>query len=74
MGGLMDKAKDAVGNKGDRDKAGGGIGDQAIEKGGDMVDDRTDNKYVDQVDKGQDMARERHGGGEDTTPTEGEKA
>lgn len=40
--------------------------DQAVDKGGDLVDDKTGGKYAEQVDKGQDFARERLGG--DDTP------
>jgi antitoxin protein of toxin-antitoxin system len=50
--GIFDKAKDAVGEHGEQVDAG-------IEKAGDFVDDRTDSKYVDQVDQGQEMAKEK---------------
>jgi hypothetical protein len=33
--------------------------DAGIEKAGDFVDERTDSKYVDQVDQGQEMAKEK---------------
>jgi hypothetical protein len=49
--GFMDKVKGML--SGHRDQA-----EQAIEKGGDMIDDRTGGKYADQVDKGQDAARD----------------
>jgi hypothetical protein len=49
--GFMDKVKGML--SGHRDQA-----EQGIEKGGDMIDDRTDGKYADQVDKGQDAARD----------------
>jgi hypothetical protein len=32
--------------------------DKGIERGGDMLDDRTGGKYADKVDKGQDAARD----------------
>lgn len=33
--------------------------DGAVDKGGDYVDSRTDNKYADHVDKGQDFLRDK---------------
>lgn len=50
--GIFDKAKDAMGEHGEQLDAG-------IEKAGDFVDERTDSKYVDQVDQGQEMAKEK---------------
>jgi hypothetical protein len=50
--GIFDKAKDAMGEHGEQVDAG-------IEKAGDFVDERTDSKYVDQVDQGQEMAKEK---------------
>jgi hypothetical protein len=50
--GIFDKAKDAL--RGHEDKV-----DAGIEKAGDMVDEKTGGKYAEQVDKGQDMARDR---------------
>ena len=50
--GIFDKAKDAMGEHGEQVDAG-------IEKAGDFVDERTDSKYVDQVDQGQEMAHEK---------------
>ena len=41
--------------------------DDAIEKAGDLVDDKTDGKYADQVDQAQDFAQEKTGDG-DTDP------
>ena len=38
--------------------------DMAIEKAGDMVDDKTGDKYADQVDKAQDLAEEKTGDGD----------
>ena len=52
--GFMDKVKGML--SGHRDQA-----EQGIEKGGDMIDDRTGGKYADQVDKGQDAARDALG-------------
>jgi hypothetical protein len=50
--GIFDKAKDAL--SGQEDKV-----DAGIEKAGDMVDDRTEGKYAEQVDQGQEMGRDR---------------
>ena len=50
--GIFDKAKDAMGEHGEQVDAG-------IEKAGDFVDERTDSKYVDQVDQGQEVAKEK---------------
>ena len=52
--GFMDKVKGML--SGHRDQA-----ERGIEKGGDMIDDRTGGKYADQVDKGQDAARDALG-------------
>jgi hypothetical protein len=38
--------------------------DQALEKIGDQVDDRTGHKYTAQIDKGVDVAQERTGDGD----------
>ena len=38
--------------------------DQAIEKAGDLVDDKTGGKYADQVDKVQNIAEEKTGDGD----------
>jgi hypothetical protein len=38
--------------------------DQAIEKAGDLVDDKTDGKFADKVDKVQDLAEEKTGDGD----------
>jgi len=40
--------------------------DQAIEKAGDLIDDKTDGKYADKIDKAQDMAQEKTGDGDTT--------
>ena len=37
------------------------VSDQAVERGGDVVDDRTDDRYADKVDKAQAAADERLG-------------
>jgi MT0933-like antitoxin protein len=50
--GIFDKAKDALSGQGDKADAG-------VEKAGDMVDEKTEGKYAEQVDKGQDMARDK---------------
>lgn len=49
--GFMDKVKGML--SGHRDQA-----EQGIEKGGDIIDDRTGGKYAGQVDKGEDAARD----------------
>jgi hypothetical protein len=58
--GLLDEAKKLIG-KHDKQV------DQAIEKAGDAVDDKTGGKYAAQVDKAQDIAEEKTGDG-DTAP------
>jgi hypothetical protein len=50
--GIFDKAKDALSEHSEHV-------DTGIEKGGDFVDDKTGNKYAEQVDKGQDFAADR---------------
>jgi MT0933-like antitoxin protein len=55
--GLLDDAKKFI-HKND-DKV-----DQAIEKAGDLVDDKTGGKYADKVDKVQDIAEEKTGDGD----------
>lgn len=62
--GIFDKAQDLAEQHPDQV-------DQGIEKAGDAVDERTGGKYAEQVDKGQDAARARLGGGE--APAEGEQ-
>jgi hypothetical protein len=49
--GLMDTVKGGIG--GNKDKVKGGI-----DKGGDVVDEKTGGKYVSQVDKAQDTAKD----------------
>ncbi|WNV86469.1 antitoxin [Umezawaea sp. Da 62-37] len=48
---LKDKAKEALGEHGDK-------ADQGVDKAGDFVDGRTDGKYSEQIDKGQEKAKE----------------
>ena len=50
--GIFDKAKDAL--SGQQDKV-----DAGVEQAGDMVDEKTEGKYAEQVDKGQDMAKDQ---------------
>ena len=50
--GIFDKAKDAM--SGQQDKV-----DAGVEKAGDMVDDRTESKYAEQMDQGQEMAKDK---------------
>jgi hypothetical protein len=38
--------------------------DEAIEKAGDLADDKTGGKYADQIDKAQDFAEEKTGDGD----------
>jgi hypothetical protein len=55
--GIMDKAK-GMADQHDEQV------DQGIEKAGDQVDKRTDDKYSSQVDKGVDQAQQRTGEGD----------
>jgi hypothetical protein len=50
--GIFDKAKDAIGEHSEQVDAG-------IDKAGDFVDEKTDSKYVEQVDQGQEMAKDK---------------
>jgi hypothetical protein len=52
--GLADKAKGLV--KGHEDQV-----EQAVEKAGDLIDDKTGDKYKDQVDKGQEIVEDKLG-------------
>jgi hypothetical protein len=52
--GLADKAKGLV--KGHEDQV-----EQAVEKAGDLIDDKTGDKYQDQIDKGQEFVEEKLG-------------
>jgi hypothetical protein len=58
--GFLDEAKKLIG-KHDKQV------DQAIEKAGDAVDEKTGGKYAAQVDKAQDIAEKKTGDG-DTAP------
>lgn len=53
--GFLDKAKDWLGKNPDKVNT-------VIEKAGDIVDERTQGKYAEQVDKAQDAARKYVGG------------
>jgi hypothetical protein len=53
----MDKAKGLVDEHDEKV-------DDAIEKAGDLVDDKTGDKYAGQVDKGQDFLQEKTGEGD----------
>lgn len=48
--GLFDKAKDLAGQHSDKVNDG-------IDRAGDMIDEKTDNKYADKVDQGQEAAK-----------------
>ena len=50
--GIFDRAKDAL--SGQREHLG-----TAVEKVGDFVDEKTEGGYAEQVDKGQDMTRDK---------------
>ena len=50
--GIFDRAKDAL--SGQREQI-----DAAVEKVGDFVDEKTEGKYAEQVDKGQEMAGDK---------------
>ena len=58
--GFLDKAKDFLDEHDEQV-------DQALEKIGDVVDERTDHKYSSQIDRGVDEAQKRTGDG-DTRP------
>jgi len=51
---MMDKMKQFLGKHGDKV-------DKAVEKAGNMVDDRTGGKYADKVDKAQEQAKKTAG-------------
>jgi hypothetical protein len=53
IGGLGDKAQDALGNE--------KVSDQALDKGEQFADDKTGGKYDGQTDKAGDMADQRLG-------------
>jgi hypothetical protein len=48
---LVDKAKDLI--SGNKD-----VSKDAVEKAGDMVDEKTEGKYSEHVDKGQEAAKD----------------
>jgi MT0933-like antitoxin protein len=50
--GIFDRAKDALSGHSEQVAA-------AIDKAGDFVDEKTEGKYAEQVDKGQEMARDK---------------
>jgi hypothetical protein len=50
--GIFDKAKDALSEHSE-------LVDQGIDKGGDLIDEKTGGKYVGEVDKGQEFAKDR---------------
>lgn len=50
--GILDKITDAVGDNSEQVSG-------AIDKVGDVVDDKTDNKYADQVDQAQDFLKDQ---------------
>jgi MT0933-like antitoxin protein len=50
--GIFDKAKDAMSEHGEQIDGG-------IDKAGDFVDEKTDSKHVEQVDQGQEMAKDK---------------
>jgi MT0933-like antitoxin protein len=50
--GIFDKAKDAVSEHSEQI-------DTGIDKAGDLVDEKTEGKYVEQVDQGQEMAKDK---------------
>jgi prefoldin subunit 5 len=55
--GLLDDAKKFIDKNDDKI-------DEAIEKAGDLVDQKTDGKFADKIDKVQDIAQEKTGEGD----------
>lgn len=55
---LAEKAKDLAAGHEDQAKA-------ALDKAGDLIDEKTGDKYKDQVDKGQEFVGEKLGLGDD---------
>jgi MT0933-like antitoxin protein len=53
----MDKAKDFADENDEKV-------DAAVEKGGDLVDDKTGDKYADKIDQGQDFLQDKTGDGD----------
>ncbi|MER5493020.1 antitoxin [Streptomyces sp. NPDC002454] len=58
---MMDKLKNMLKGHGDQVSKG-------VDKGGDYVDGRTQNKYQGQVDKGQEALKDRLGGQDQQPP------
>lgn len=56
--GLFDKAKDLAAEHSEQ------VG-QGVDKGGDMLDEKTGGKYADKVDQGQEFAKGHLGGGDE---------
>ncbi|MFC9690525.1 antitoxin [Kribbella sp. NPDC056951] len=58
--GIFDKAKDALGEHGDKV-------DEGIDKAGDLADEKTGGEHADKIDQGQEFAKDRLGslGGDD---------
>ena len=50
--GIFDRAKDAL--SGQQGKV-----DEGVEKAGDILDDKTEGKYAEQVDQGQEIAKDK---------------
>ncbi len=57
--GFLDKAKDLIGKNDQKI-------DDAIEKAGDVIDDKTGGKFEDKVDKAQDFLKDKTGEGDTT--------
>ncbi len=58
MGDFLNKAKDFIADNPDKVE-------QAVDKAGDLVDDKTEGKYADQVDTAQEKAKDFLGGLDD---------
>ncbi|MET7279810.1 antitoxin [Kribbella sp. NPDC005582] len=50
--GIFDKAKDALGEHGDKV-------DEGIDKAGDFADEKTGGEHADKIDQGQEFAKDR---------------
>ena len=50
--GIFDRAKEALGRHNEQVEA-------VIDKAGDFIDEKTEGKYVEQVDQGQQLAKDR---------------
>lgn len=55
--GIFDKAKDLAGAHKER-------ADSIVDKAGDMVDEKTGGKFVEQVDQGQEFVKGQYGEGQ----------